>query len=77
MGDILGIRQQLLVIAYSFGDGITNLLSPMCPLVMVPLGMAGVGYGQWIKATWKPTLAMMIAAIPIIIILSAMNIGPF
>ena len=46
-------------------------------LLLRIVGMAGVGYGQWIKATWKPTLAMMIAAIPIIIILSAMNIGPF
>lgn len=77
MADILEIRQQLLVIAYSFGDGITNLLSPMNPLVMVPLGMAGVGYGQWIKATWKPTVVMLVAAIPIIVVLSAMNIGPF
>lgn len=77
IGDVLEIRQQLLVIAYSFGDGITNLLSPTNPLVMVPLGMAGIGYGQWIKATWKPTVVMLIVAVPILIVLSFMNVGPF
>ena len=77
MADILDIRQQLLVIAYSFGDGITNLLSPINPLVVAPLGMAGIGFGQWLKATWKPTLAMMLVSIPILIVLSFMNIGPF
>ena len=77
MGDVLEIPQQLLVIAYSFGDGITNLLSPICPLVMVPLGMVGIGYGQWLKATWKPTLVMLLITFPILIALSFMNIGPF
>lgn len=77
MAHILDMRQQLLVIAYSFGDGITNLLSPINPLVMVPLGMAGIGYGQWLKATWKPTLAMLIVAVPILVVLTMINIGPF
>ena len=77
IGDILDIRQQLLVIAYSFGDGITNLISPRNPLVMASLAAGACTFGQWCKYIGKIVLVQLIASAIILSVLTYMNVGPF
>ena len=51
LGEILHINQQVLVLTYQYGDGITNSFWPGSSLVQ--LSMCGVDYGTWIRFCWK------------------------
>ena len=75
LGKILGINQQVLVLAYQYGDGITNSFWPGSSLVQ--LSMCGVDYGSWIKFCWKIYLAFIVSAFVLIMIAHSMGYGPF
>ncbi|MBQ7275641.1 MAG: hypothetical protein IJS58_00180 [Bacilli bacterium] len=43
------ISPNLLVLAYIFGDGYTNVLFPTSPVLLISLSMTGMSYFSWIK----------------------------
>jgi uncharacterized ion transporter superfamily protein YfcC len=59
LSDILGIGRQTAVLAFQFGDGISNLIIPTSGVTMGVLSIAKIPYEKWLK--W---------ALPIIIIFS-------
>ena len=75
LGNILHINQQVLVLAYQYGDGITNSFWPGS--AMVGLSMCNLGYGEWIRFCWKIYVSMMVAAFVLVIIANAIGYGPF
>ena len=75
LGKILGINQQVLVLAYQYGDGITNSFWPGSSLVQ--LSMCGVDYGTWIKFCWKTYLALIASAFVLVMIAYGIGYGPF
>lgn len=75
LGKILNINQQVLVLAYQYGDGLTNSFWPASS--MVGLSMCGLGYGEWMRFCWKIYTSMMVAAFVLIIIANAVGYGPF
>ena len=75
LGKILGINQQVLVLAYQYGDGITNSFWPASSLVQ--LSMCGVDYGSWIKFCWKIYLGFIVSAFILVMIAHNMGYGPF
>lgn len=75
LGKILNINQQVLVLAYQYGDGITNSFWPGSSLVQ--LSMCGVDYGAWIKFCWKTYLAFIVSAFILIMISYGIGYGPF
>ena len=75
LGEILHINQQVLVLAYQYGDGITNSFWPGSSLVQ--LSMCGVDYGSWIKFCWKTYLSFIVSAFVLVIIAYALGYGPF
>lgn len=77
IGDILGLPQQLVVIAFQFGDGITNMVLPTAACIMAPLAFEGVSYKAWLRFVWKIILFLSIAAAVMVFAMSYMNIGPF
>ena len=46
-----GISTNIIILAFLFGDGYTNVLYPTCGTLVVGLGLAEVGYVQWLKKT--------------------------
>ena len=60
LGKILNINQQVLVLTYQYGDGITNSFWPGSSLVQ--LSMCGVDYGSWIRFCWKIYLGFIVSA---------------
>jgi uncharacterized ion transporter superfamily protein YfcC len=48
-----GISPQLCIVAFAFGDGFSNVFYPTNPALLISLGLADVGYGQWAKYSWK------------------------
>ena len=75
MGQILGINQQVMVLTYQLGDGLTNYLWPAgC---VVGCSLCGIDYGKWFRFAVKSIGTMMVAAYVLIIIADAIHYGPF
>ncbi len=53
LAQLFGISPQLCVVAYAFGDGFSNVFYPTNAALLIALGLADVGYGQWAKWSWK------------------------
>jgi uncharacterized ion transporter superfamily protein YfcC len=53
LADLVGVTRQLTVTAYCFGDGFSNMAYPTNAVLLIALGLASVGYGKWMKFTWK------------------------
>jgi len=49
LSDVLGISRQTSVLAYQFGDGITNFIIPTSGVTMGILEIAKVPYNTWLK----------------------------
>ncbi|MBY0757518.1 MULTISPECIES: YfcC family protein [Sellimonas] len=75
LGKILNINQQVLVLAYQYGDGITNSFWPGGALVQ--LSLCGVDYGSWVKFCWKIYVSMIASAFVLVMIANAIGYGPF
>ena len=75
LGNILHINQQVLVLAYQYGDGITNSFWPGSSLVQ--LSMCGVDYGTWIRFCWKIYLSLIGSAFVLVMIAYGIGYGPF
>jgi len=58
--DLIGIPRQLLVLAYIFGDGFTNVLYPTNPALLIALSLGGLSWGQWIRRTWPFFLSLFV-----------------
>lgn len=73
MADILGLTRQVSVLAYKYGDGLSNMIFPTSAGLMASLALAKVPYNKWLKFI-LPLFAIIstVAAIAIVI---AVNIG--
>ncbi len=47
--DVIGISRQATVLAFQFGDGFTNMITPTSGVLMGALGLARIPYGVWVK----------------------------
>jgi uncharacterized ion transporter superfamily protein YfcC len=74
LGRILNINQQVMVLAYSYGDGFTNTFWPAGAIVMS--AMFGVTYGQWMKFCWKAFACLIVSGYVLIVIADKIKLGP-
>jgi uncharacterized ion transporter superfamily protein YfcC len=49
LSDLLGLHRQVTVLAYQYGGGLCNFLTPTNGGLMAILAAAGVPYGKWIR----------------------------
>ena len=77
LGDILGVTRQVAVLAFQFGDGITNSISPIQPSLMAAIGLAGVPYEKWFKFVWPLMLMWTLLAAGLLIVATIIKLGPF
>ncbi len=47
--DIIGVSRQATVLAFQFGDGFTNMITPTSGVLIAVLGIARIPYGKWVK----------------------------
>lgn len=59
VADFCGISRQLGVLAFAFGDGFSNVFFFTNPVILISLGLAGVGYGTWIRWSFKIQLVIL------------------
>ena len=68
-----GISTNIIVLAFLFGDGYTNVLYPTCATLMVGLGLAEVSYVDWLKKTgWFQVVLFLLS---IVFLMLAVYIG--
>jgi uncharacterized ion transporter superfamily protein YfcC len=60
IAQVFGISSQLCILAFAFGDGFSNVLYPTNAALLIGLGLADVGYVDWVKWTWKFQLATLV-----------------
>ncbi len=58
--DIIGISRQATVLAFQFGDGFTNMITPCSGVLMAVLSVAKMPYGKWFKFIWKFILLLIL-----------------
>lgn len=58
--DLINVSRQTTVLAFQFGDGFTNMLTPTSGVLIGVLGMARIPYGIWLKWVWKFILALIL-----------------
>jgi len=49
MSDLIGLSRQVVILAYQYGAGLTELLTPTNGALMAVTAAAGVKYGDWLK----------------------------
>ena len=57
--DLINVSRQTTVLAFQFGDGFTNMLTPTSGVLIGVLGMARIPYGTWLRWVWKFILALI------------------
>ncbi len=73
LGQLSGVEPQTTVLAFLFGNGITNMLTPTSGTLLAYLATAGVGWWQWARFIFWLWLTFIVIAI--ILLTVAVNIG--
>lgn len=60
--DLIGISRQATVMAFQFGDGFTNMITPTSGVLIGVLGVAKIPYDKWVKWIWKIMIVWMVLA---------------
>lgn len=58
--DMIGVSRQATVLAFQFGDGFTNMITPCSGVLMAVLSVAKIPYGTWVRWIWKFILVLII-----------------
>lgn len=58
--DLINVSRQTTVLAFQFGDGFTNMLTPTSGVLIGCLGVAKIPYGVWLKWAWRFILTLII-----------------
>ena len=77
LSDVLGLTRQTAVMAFECGDGFWNMITPVHPILMASLGLAGVSFTKWFKFAWKLVLKWSVWVCIVLTIAVMTNYGPF
>ena len=58
--DLIGLSRQVVILAYQYGAGLTELLTPTNGALMAVTAAAGVKYGDWLKFAIPLFAALMV-----------------
>jgi uncharacterized ion transporter superfamily protein YfcC len=75
LGDILEIKRQVVVLAYQFGDGFSNLLWPTNPMLLIAIGLGKVSYKAWVKWVLPIQLILLAMCSAVLLIVIQFNLG--
>ena len=75
--DLIGVCRQATVMAFQFGDGFTNMITPTSGVLIAALGVARVPYQKWFKWAWKFILLMIILGALLLIPTVTMSLEGF
>lgn len=73
LADVLSINRQTAVLAYQFGDGISNMIIPTSGVTMGLLSLAKINYKDWLK--WLLPFFIMLNVLAFILLAIAEIVG--
>lgn len=73
LGDIVGVSRQVAVLAFQFGDGLSNMIVPTNAVLMGMLGIAGIPYDRWFRFVFP--LLLKLCALGAVVLVVAVLIG--
>lgn len=77
LAKILGINQQVVVLAYQYAEGFTNDLYPTYGSLHAMLAMGKVSFGDWWRFTYKLWFTLIIVGFLLVLLAQGINLGPF
>ena len=58
--DLIEISRQSTVLAFQFGDGFTNMITPTSGVLIGCLGIARIPYDKWFRWVWPLILILIV-----------------
>ena len=77
VADIIGMTKQTAVLAFNFGDGLSNYILPTSSALMGFIAMVGISYSNWMKFMWRLFLIWTVVGVVLVIVANSINYGPF
>jgi len=77
LSDLVGVTRQTAVLAYQFGDGISNIFTPTSGYFMAGLALAKIPWNKWAKWILPLIVVEYIVAGILVFVAHSMNYGPF
>lgn len=65
--DVIGLSRQATVMAYQFGDGFTNMITPTSAVLLGALGVARIPYEVWVKWFIKILIVFILLGMALLI----------
>ena len=75
--DLVGLSRQATVMAFQFGDGFTNLITPTSGVLIGVLGVAKIPYDKWLKWVTPFIIVLMILGFLLLIPTVTMKLNGF
>jgi uncharacterized ion transporter superfamily protein YfcC len=73
LADLSGVTRQTAVLAFQFGDGFTNMMTPASAALMGSLAAARLDWVTWLRFVWKPMIALLLMSSAAILIAHAVG----
>lgn len=77
LADVLDITRQTAVLAFQSGDGFWNMITPVHPILMASLGLAGVSFKKWFKFSLSLVIKWSVWVCAVLAIAVLTDYGPF
>ena len=75
--DMVGVSRQAMVLAFQFGDGFTNMVTPTSGVLVAALAMARISYAKWVKWVWKGVLVLLVLGLLLLLPTALLSIAEF
>jgi uncharacterized ion transporter superfamily protein YfcC len=75
--DLIGISRQATVMAFQFGDGFTNMITPTSGVLIAVLGVAKIPYDKWVRWIWPLIVTVVILGFLLLIPTVTMKLSGF
>jgi uncharacterized ion transporter superfamily protein YfcC len=75
--DLINVSRQATIIAYQFGDGFTNMITPTSAVLVGVLGVAKIPFEKWFKWVWPLILTLVILGFLLLIPTVVMDLNGF
>ncbi|MEE4176129.1 MAG: AbgT family transporter [Bacteroides sp.] len=75
--DLIGISRQATVMAFQFGDGFTNMITPTSGVLIAVLGVARIPYDKWVRWVWPLIVTVVILGFLLLIPTVTMKLSGF
>lgn len=77
VADLIGMTKQTSILAFNFGDGLSNYVLPTSSALMGFLAISNIPYDKWMKFMWKLFIIWIITGSILVVIANMIKLGPF